>query len=256
MERKGFVKNVKKQKQSQKLHAAGEYHTSFQSPHMQHVSSLTEQWREMASLLGNTEILLKFHTDVRANELFYHSKCLKTFQYHYEMFLNKSKENNTDTAFKKAVALESTIALLKQKAYKNLECPVEARVILEIYSSYLTNQNLPQESNITRFREMILYHTKEFEIHKNNHNINVFILKAHYVKKTSSDQPFDCSVDFFKNARKVVTPIRKAISSLDLSLDKHFDQIDSIPSELISIGFITENNSSSRNASQSTPTIA
>ena len=51
----------------------------------------------------------------------------------------------------------------------------------------------------------------------------------------------------------MVAPIRKAISSLDLSLDKHFDQIDSIPSELISlIGLITENNSSSRNASQST----
>ena len=55
----------------------------------------------------------------------------------------------------------------------------------------------------------------------------------------------------------MVTPIRKAISSLDLSLEKHFDQIDSIPSELISlIGLITENNSSSRNASQSTLTIA
>ena len=53
----------------------------------------------------------------------------------------------------------------------------------------------------------------------------------------------------FKNARKMVTPIRKAISSLDLSLDKHFDQIDSVPSKLISlIGLITENNSSSRNA--------
>ena len=47
---------------------------------MQHVESLTEQWREMASLLGNTEILSKLYTDVRANELFYHSKCLKTFQ--------------------------------------------------------------------------------------------------------------------------------------------------------------------------------
>ena len=57
-------------------------------------------------------------------------------------------------------------------------------------------------------------------------------------------------MDFFKNTRKVVTPIRKAISRLDLSLDKHFDQIDSIPSELISlIGLITENNSSFRNAS-------
>ena len=47
------------------------------------------------------------------------------------MYLNKSKENNADTAFKKAVALESTIALLKQKAYENPECPVEARVVLE-----------------------------------------------------------------------------------------------------------------------------
>ena len=63
-------------------------------------------------------------------------------------------------------------------------------------------------------------------------------------------------MDFFKNTRKVVTPIRKVISSLDISLDKHFDQIDSIPSELISlIGLVTENNSLSRNVSQSTLTI-
>ena len=149
MERKGFVKNVKKQKQSQKLYAAGEYHTSFQSPNMQHVPPLTEQWREMASLLGNTEILLRLHANIRANELFYHSRCLKIFQYHYEMFLNKSKENNTDTALKKVVAPESTIALLKQKAYENLECPVEAWVILEIYNScnnlYRENDTVPNK---------------------------------------------------------------------------------------------------------------
>ena len=114
-------------------------------------------------------------------------------------------------AFKKAVALESTIA------YKNLEFHVEAEVILEIYNCCLTNENFTQESGIKRFGEMILYHTKEFEIHKNNHNINVFILKAHYVKKTSSDQPFDCSMDSFKNTRKLVMPIRKAIRSLRLS---------------------------------------
>ena len=89
--------------------------------------------------------------DVRANELFYYSKCLKTFQYHYETFLNKSKENNTDTTFKKVVVLESTIALLKLKAYEIPECPVEARLILEIYNCYLANENLPQESNIARF---------------------------------------------------------------------------------------------------------
>ena len=41
-----------------------------------------------------------------------------------------------------------------------------------------------------------------------------------------------------------------------MSLDKHFDQMESVPSKLISlIGLISENNSSSRNASQSTLAI-
>ena len=64
-------------------------------------------------------------------------------------------------------------------------------------------------------------------------------------------------MDFCKNAKKVVIPIRKVISILNLSQDKQFDQIDSMLSELISlIDLITENNSSSRNGSQSTLTTA
>ena len=47
----------------------GECHTSFQSPNVQHVESSAEQWRKMASLLGNTEKLSKVHTYVRADEL-------------------------------------------------------------------------------------------------------------------------------------------------------------------------------------------
>ena len=58
-----------KQKQSLKLHATGEYHISFQSSNMQQIESLTEKWREMASLLGNIQKISKLHTDVRANEL-------------------------------------------------------------------------------------------------------------------------------------------------------------------------------------------
>ena len=69
--------------------------------------------------------------------------------------------------------------------------------------------------------------------------MNLFIiLKSHFVKKTTLDWPLDFSMDFFKNARNMVTPVRKAIS-LDLSLDKYFNQIDSIPSELISLTDLT-----------------
>ena len=144
----------------------------------------------MASLLGNTKVLPKLHTNVRVNELFYHSKCLESFQYH-ETFSRKSKKKNTDTVFKKMVSLQSTIALLKEKGFKNPECLVEARVILEIYNSYLANANLPKAFNIMYF---VISHTKEFEIHQ--HNMKVFFLKAHFVKNTVSDQPFDCSMDF------------------------------------------------------------
>ena len=59
----------KEQKQSLKLHAAGEYHTSFHIPNVQYVESLAEQRREMASLLGNTEKRSNLHSEVRANEL-------------------------------------------------------------------------------------------------------------------------------------------------------------------------------------------
>ena len=49
-------------------------------------------------------------------------------------------------------------------------------------------------------------------------------------------------MEFFESSRKLVTPIRKGISSFDLSLDINFDLIDSIHYEPISlIGLITEN---------------
>ena len=65
-----YLLNIpKNQKEPQKLYTAREYQISFQGPNVKHVGYLTEQWREMVSLLGNTEIIFEFHTDVRANEL-------------------------------------------------------------------------------------------------------------------------------------------------------------------------------------------
>ena len=69
------------------------------------------------------------------------------------MFFNKIKENNVDAGFKKAAALETciSITLLKQKVYKNSECSVEVRVKLETYNSFITNEIILQEINVTRF---------------------------------------------------------------------------------------------------------
>ena len=71
MERKkGICQKCKKNPPKNKTETVSEItrsrgipHTSFQGPNVQHVESSTEQWREMASLLGNTETLSKPHTD-------------------------------------------------------------------------------------------------------------------------------------------------------------------------------------------------
>ena len=111
---------------------------------MQHIGSLTAKWIEMSSLLGNIKILFKHHPDVRSNKLVNYFTAVNFG--HHETFLRKGKGNNTDTTFKKLVAIENTISLLKQKKLnKNNECFIEARVIFEIYNSCLTNANSPKE---------------------------------------------------------------------------------------------------------------
>ena len=77
---KKIVQSKKKyyQKQSQKLHAAKGYDTSFRGPKVHHIGSLTEKRREMAPQLGNTEIFSKLYTDVRAKELTNHITTVNT----------------------------------------------------------------------------------------------------------------------------------------------------------------------------------
>ena len=69
-----------------------------------------------------------------------------------------------------------------------------------------------------------------------------FILNAHFVEKTASVNHLIVQWTFFKKCNEVGYTNQKG--SLDLSLDNYFDQIDSIPSELISQIGLTENNSS------------
>ena len=59
-------------------------------------------------------------------------------------------------------------------------CPVEARFALGLYNTYLAEEDISKENNVTRFGELVLCYTSEFEIHKNI--VNVFVLKKIYAK--------------------------------------------------------------------------
>ena len=246
---KDFSKKSEKQQQSQKLHAAGEFHTSFQKPNVQHVNSLTEKWRDMACFLGDTNILSKLDSDVKAN--------VKRNMYPVTIQLRiKSTTIKSDMCYERAIAVGRTIDVIRQEAYEKPESPIEVRYALDVYNSFLSKEGvLVREYNITRFDELILHHTNDFEIHKNSHNVNVFILNNQYVKSVCSS--FDESMKFLRDARKVVSSLRESMNNMSLKFDKEFEQTNSIPPELISlIGLLIENNSSSTSALQSTLTIS
>ena len=72
------------QKKNEGLHAAGELHTTEKNANIPHVKKISEQWIKMALALNDNRLISKINGDVRANEIYYHSKCLKSFHYRYE----------------------------------------------------------------------------------------------------------------------------------------------------------------------------
>ena len=221
-----FSKKSKKQQQFQKLHAAGEFHTSFQKPNVQHVNSLTAIWRNMACFLGDTNILSKLDSDLRGNEIFYHSKCQKKYVSRYNSAKNKSTTIKSDMCCERAIAVERTIDVIRQEAYEKPESPIAVRYALDVYNSFLSKEGVfVREYNITRFGELILHHTNHFEIHKNSHNVNVFILKNQYVKANAPTFSFDESMKFLRDARKVVIGLLSGWASTALQFYRDNDQV-------------------------------
>ena len=139
---KDTSKMSKEQKKSHQLHAAGQFHSSSKKSNNEHVNKLTEHWREIASAIGDVTILSKLSRDVRANEIYYHSKCQKTFERKYQSSNEEAAKPRTvaDIRYKKAIVLERTITILREQAYENAECPVEVRKIIDSYNEQLIKE--------------------------------------------------------------------------------------------------------------------
>ena len=90
------------------LCAAGEYHNNSNSS-IDHVSTLTEQWREMALHLGELDIHAKLCVgDVSANEI-YHKLHYTQFRNRYQASLSKEKAEQCDDSLKRCYAMKQLI---------------------------------------------------------------------------------------------------------------------------------------------------
>ena len=184
---------------------------------------------------------------------------MKSFNWrHKQITENYIEKENSKTAYLRAVALEKSIRFLKELSYEHPDCPVEVSRVMDNFNYFLEREGFPPQNQITRFGNLILEHSHdEFSIDKNKHGRNVFILKNEFVKATAAEPYFDSSVRFLKDAHKVVTTIRSLIGKTNLKFDVTFDQVNSVPQELISlVGMLIEDNCSPKNASHSILSVA
>ena len=74
---------------SENLCAAGTMHTTSEKVNEKHVQNFTEKLSEKALKLNDSHVLTKLSTgNVATNEIFYHKRCLKTFDNKYNAVVN------------------------------------------------------------------------------------------------------------------------------------------------------------------------
>ena len=178
------------------------------------ILDLTTELQHMASVLRDCDLLSKLQNDVRANELFFHSNCLSSFKRRYENHIGEPSRN-IEASYSKAVVLEKTIDHLRAVAEKS-QNQMEVRLLLEIYNKFLGEEGFPHETNITRFGNLILDYCCDLKIIKNK-KVNLFILKANFVKTALKYMHDDSTVAFLNNARKVLTPTSSPVNFKTIS---------------------------------------
>ena len=112
---KDLRKMSKTQKESKMLHASNELHTTVHNANVKHVKKQTDHWIEMASALGDIRVLYKIGGDLRANEILYHSKCLKRFQYEYVRLNQCINEQSSEISYKKSPRLRKNPRFFDRK---------------------------------------------------------------------------------------------------------------------------------------------
>ena len=79
--------------QDTNLRAAGTLHASDGKLNLSHVERFTKEWKSMAALLGETDLLVRLSGgDIASNEVYYHDLCYFSFRNKY----NRKIKHNED----------------------------------------------------------------------------------------------------------------------------------------------------------------
>ena len=189
------------------LHAAGALHATKSKLNVDHVTKLTNQWRNMALCIGDHALLSRLMIgDLGANSSFYHKNCLNKLHNRYRKKKNEqSKKYDVDQI--KEAAWDKVIAYINENYSANSENGFEIHELEAMYLEYLSNYEICITSHITRFIDELASRAPNFEIRKTmdtrvfrtdslDHLLSVFL---------------QSSRNWIESIRSIVQPIREDI---------------------------------------------
>ena len=190
------------------LLAAGAFHASKNKLNVDHVTKLTEQWREMAVLIGDNALASRLMIgDLGANSSFYHKRCSTKL---YNRVAKKQSDNEIggfDVNQIRAAAWDKVIAFMTESPQSEAEKGFNLHELEQIYLEYLARYDVVISGHVTRFGKELIERAPHFEIVK---NIDTRVYFKESVRELFNTF-LQSSRSWIDSIRAVIQPIREDI---------------------------------------------
>jgi len=171
--------------------------------------------------------------DLNANEIFYLGSCYKAITYESEKFQRDRSSTDLNTEWIKAKAVDRVVNYIIEHEENNPGSVYVVKEINQMYIDYLSEVEISEQPNTTRFTQKILHALPK--LCSKIINKKSVVLFADTISTLVKDY-IESPDEFFIALRKIVLPIRKEIFQLqndftdDLNLNH---QSKTIPKRLL-----------------------
>ena len=152
------------------LRAAGTMHASTSKTNIEHVMTITQKWKDMATKIGDDHLIRILSSgDVASNEFFYHKEnikpCLPNFHKKYQTECKNANDtvNEDDTDWLKSCALDKVYFYMYESEIQKKSSMFIVKDLENMYIDLLQCHNITVSSHVSRFSEDLITRYESLE---------------------------------------------------------------------------------------------
>ena len=225
---------------SENMCAAGTRYAKSDKVDREHVDLFTDLIREKALKLNDTHVLALLSTgDLISNEVYYHSKCLKAFNYRYKSSLENDTKLPLDARrdFLEKLHFEKIVSFVNESHLLNGEVSFAVVELERMYTDLLDADGIYFSRHTSRFTERLKSSLPGFTVQIVNRKNTLICLDV--VDNFVKDGIHQINHSSLARALiKAVVPIRAQMSEFDNVFNGKFApncQQSSVPFSLVSL---------------------